>query len=139
MSVFNTDPTYLLVSKWSYSSYSNQQVAPQAAKTMSPQFAPMGGFGGSSNSFGQMPTGAAPTQTNSANYPPINARASLNTNGYGRLCAYICMNPCLCLHTGASSHPSVLYPRWLSVWGTVPLSSSGGSVASVAGPAALAE
>ncbi|XP_074509631.1 aryl hydrocarbon receptor nuclear translocator isoform X7 [Sebastes fasciatus] len=61
----------------------NNQVAPQAAKTMSPQFAPMGGFGGgSSNSFGQMPTGAAPTQTNNANYPPINARASLNTNGY---------------------------------------------------------
>ncbi|XP_074509630.1 aryl hydrocarbon receptor nuclear translocator isoform X6 [Sebastes fasciatus] len=63
--------------------FNNQQVAPQAAKTMSPQFAPMGGFGGgSSNSFGQMPTGAAPTQTNNANYPPINARASLNTNGY---------------------------------------------------------
>ncbi|XP_042345458.1 aryl hydrocarbon receptor nuclear translocator isoform X8 [Plectropomus leopardus] len=61
----------------------NNQVAPQAAKTMSPQFAPMGGFGGgSSNSFGQMPTGAAPTPTNNANYPPINARASLNTNGY---------------------------------------------------------
>ncbi|XP_042345457.1 aryl hydrocarbon receptor nuclear translocator isoform X7 [Plectropomus leopardus] len=63
--------------------FNNQQVAPQAAKTMSPQFAPMGGFGGgSSNSFGQMPTGAAPTPTNNANYPPINARASLNTNGY---------------------------------------------------------
>ncbi|XP_037639700.1 aryl hydrocarbon receptor nuclear translocator isoform X3 [Sebastes umbrosus] len=63
--------------------FNNQQVAPQAAKTMSPQFTPMGGFGGgSSNSFGQMPTGAAPTQTNNANYPPINARASLNTNGY---------------------------------------------------------
>ncbi|KAA8591659.1 hypothetical protein FQN60_017033 [Etheostoma spectabile] len=61
----------------------NNQVAPQAAKTMSPQFAPMGGFGGgSSNSFGQMPTGAAPTPTNNTNYPPINARASLNTNGY---------------------------------------------------------
>ncbi|XP_032374795.1 aryl hydrocarbon receptor nuclear translocator isoform X9 [Etheostoma spectabile] len=63
--------------------FNNQQVAPQAAKTMSPQFAPMGGFGGgSSNSFGQMPTGAAPTPTNNTNYPPINARASLNTNGY---------------------------------------------------------
>ncbi|XP_059196018.1 aryl hydrocarbon receptor nuclear translocator isoform X4 [Centropristis striata] len=61
----------------------NNQVAPQAAKTMSPQFAPMGGFGGgSSNSFGQMPTGAAPSQTNNANYPPINARANINTNGY---------------------------------------------------------
>ncbi|XP_034730925.1 aryl hydrocarbon receptor nuclear translocator isoform X11 [Etheostoma cragini] len=61
----------------------NNQVAPQAAKTMSPQFASMGGFGGgSSNSFGQMPTGAAPTPTNNTNYPPINARASLNTNGY---------------------------------------------------------
>lgn len=43
----------------------------------------MGGFGGgSSSSFGQMPTGAAPTPTNNANYPPINARANLNTNGY---------------------------------------------------------
>uniref|UniRef100_A0A8C9YBR5 Aryl hydrocarbon receptor nuclear translocator n=1 Tax=Sander lucioperca TaxID=283035 RepID=A0A8C9YBR5_SANLU len=63
--------------------FNNQQVAPQAAKTMSPQFAPMGGFGGgSSNSFGQMPTGAAPTPTNNANYPPINARVSLSTNGY---------------------------------------------------------
>lgn len=63
--------------------FNNQQVAPQAAKTMSPQFAPMGGFGGgSSSSFGQMPTGAAPTPTNNANYPPINARANLNTNGY---------------------------------------------------------
>ncbi|XP_047454524.1 aryl hydrocarbon receptor nuclear translocator isoform X2 [Mugil cephalus] len=61
----------------------NQQVAPQAAKTMSQQFSPMGGFGGgSSNSFGQMPTGAAPTPTNGANYPQMNARASLNTNGY---------------------------------------------------------
>ncbi|XP_074539446.1 aryl hydrocarbon receptor nuclear translocator isoform X3 [Halichoeres trimaculatus] len=63
--------------------FNNQQVAPQAAKTMSPQFAPMGGFGGgSSNSFGQMPTGAAPTPTSGANYQPINNRASLNTNGY---------------------------------------------------------
>ncbi|KAM6936147.1 aryl hydrocarbon receptor nuclear translocator isoform 5-T5 [Lycodopsis pacificus] len=63
--------------------FNNQQVAPQAAKTMSPQFAPMGGFGGgSSNSFGQMPTGAAPTPTSNANYPPINAHASLNGNGY---------------------------------------------------------
>uniref|UniRef100_A0A665UYL4 Aryl hydrocarbon receptor nuclear translocator n=1 Tax=Echeneis naucrates TaxID=173247 RepID=A0A665UYL4_ECHNA len=61
----------------------NNQVAPQAPKTMSPPFAPMGGFGGgSSSSFGQMPTGAAPTATNGANYPQINARASLNTNGY---------------------------------------------------------
>lgn len=63
--------------------FNNQQVAPQAAKTMSPPFAPMGGFGGgSSNSFGQMPTGAAPTPSSGANYPPINARATLNTNGY---------------------------------------------------------
>lgn len=85
------DSMYLLVSKWTYSSYSNQQVAPQAAKTMSPPFAPMGGFGGgSSNSFSQMPTGAAPTPTSGANYPPINARASLNTNGYGKLCAFMC-------------------------------------------------
>ncbi|XP_054477014.1 aryl hydrocarbon receptor nuclear translocator isoform X5 [Anoplopoma fimbria] len=63
--------------------FNNQQVAPQAAKTMSPQFAPIVGFGGgSSNSFSHMPTGAAPTQTNNANYPPINAHANLNTNGY---------------------------------------------------------
>ncbi|XP_036931320.1 aryl hydrocarbon receptor nuclear translocator-like isoform X9 [Acanthopagrus latus] len=61
----------------------NNQVAPQAAKTMSPPFARMGGFGGgSSNSFEQMPTGASPTTTSSANYPPMNVRASLNTNGY---------------------------------------------------------
>ncbi|XP_073340882.1 aryl hydrocarbon receptor nuclear translocator isoform X6 [Pagrus major] len=61
----------------------NNQVAPQAAKTMSPPFARMGGFGGgSSNSFEQMPTGASPTTTSGANYPPMNVRASLNTNGY---------------------------------------------------------
>ncbi|XP_013860164.1 aryl hydrocarbon receptor nuclear translocator isoform X2 [Austrofundulus limnaeus] len=61
----------------------NNQVAPQAAKTMSPQFAHMGGFGGgSSNAFGQMPTGAAPTPTNGTNYPQMNPRASLSTNGY---------------------------------------------------------
>ncbi|KAM9724469.1 aryl hydrocarbon receptor nuclear translocator isoform 2-T2 [Menidia menidia] len=61
----------------------NNQVAPQMAKTMSPQFPPMGGFGGgSSNTFGQMPTGAAPTQTNGANYSQMNLRASLSTNGY---------------------------------------------------------
>ncbi|XP_035527896.1 aryl hydrocarbon receptor nuclear translocator-like isoform X7 [Morone saxatilis] len=60
-----------------------QQAAPQAAKTMSPSFAPMGGFGGGpSNSFGQMPTGAAPTPTSAANYSPINVRANLTTNGY---------------------------------------------------------
>ena len=65
-------------------SYSDQQVAPQAAKTMSPPFAAIGGFiGGPSNSFGQMPTGAAPTTMNGANYSHINARASLNSNGYG--------------------------------------------------------
>uniref|UniRef100_A0AAQ4NYZ9 Aryl hydrocarbon receptor nuclear translocator n=1 Tax=Gasterosteus aculeatus aculeatus TaxID=481459 RepID=A0AAQ4NYZ9_GASAC len=59
------------------------QVAPQAAKTMAPQFAPMGGFGGgSSNAFGQMPTGAAPAQTSNASYPPINAHIGLNGNGY---------------------------------------------------------
>ncbi|XP_073340881.1 aryl hydrocarbon receptor nuclear translocator isoform X5 [Pagrus major] len=63
--------------------FNNQQVAPQAAKTMSPPFARMGGFGGgSSNSFEQMPTGASPTTTSGANYPPMNVRASLNTNGY---------------------------------------------------------
>ncbi|KAM3614242.1 uncharacterized protein V6R79_011643 [Siganus canaliculatus] len=61
----------------------SNQMAPQAAKTMSPPFARMGGFGGnSSNSFDQMPTGASPTTTSGANYPPMNVRASLNTNGY---------------------------------------------------------
>lgn len=58
----------------------------------------MGGFGGSSNSFGQMPTGAAPTPTSGANYPPINARASLNTNGYGRLYEYMRESVSLCLY-----------------------------------------
>lgn len=77
------DPAQLLVNKCINC---NQQVAPQTPKTMSPPFAPMGGFGGnSSNSCGQMPTGAAPTPTSGANYPQMNARASLNTNGYGRL------------------------------------------------------
>uniref|UniRef100_A0AAQ5Z6B8 Aryl hydrocarbon receptor nuclear translocator n=1 Tax=Amphiprion ocellaris TaxID=80972 RepID=A0AAQ5Z6B8_AMPOC len=61
-----------------------KQVAPQAAKTMSPPFPQMGGFGGgSSNTFGQMPTGAAPTQSNAGNYPQMNSRPSINTNGYG--------------------------------------------------------
>uniref|UniRef100_A0A669EP18 Aryl hydrocarbon receptor nuclear translocator n=1 Tax=Oreochromis niloticus TaxID=8128 RepID=A0A669EP18_ORENI len=47
--------------------FSTQQVAPQAAKTMSPQFTPMGGFvGGPTNTFGQMPTGAAPMPTGAA-------------------------------------------------------------------------
>ncbi|KAM6995672.1 LOW QUALITY PROTEIN: aryl hydrocarbon receptor nuclear translocator [Tautogolabrus adspersus] len=63
--------------------FNNQQVAPQVAKTMSPQFTPMGGFaGGSSNTFSQMPTGAAPTPTSGANYQPMNSRANLNSNGY---------------------------------------------------------
>ncbi|XP_041797647.1 aryl hydrocarbon receptor nuclear translocator-like isoform X2 [Chelmon rostratus] len=63
--------------------FNNQQVAPQPAKTMSPPFARMGVFGGgTSNSFDQMPTGASPTTTSGANYPPINVRANLNTNGY---------------------------------------------------------
>ncbi|XP_054903510.1 aryl hydrocarbon receptor nuclear translocator isoform X4 [Poeciliopsis prolifica] len=63
--------------------FSNQQVAPQAAKTMSQPFPPIGGFGGgSSNTFSQMPTGAAPTPTNGTNYPQMNPRTSLNTNGY---------------------------------------------------------
>ncbi|XP_047217258.1 aryl hydrocarbon receptor nuclear translocator isoform X3 [Girardinichthys multiradiatus] len=61
----------------------NNQVATQAAKTMSQHFTPMGGFGGgSSNAFSQMPTGAAPTPTNGTNYPQMNSRASLNNNGY---------------------------------------------------------
>ncbi|XP_010883118.1 aryl hydrocarbon receptor nuclear translocator isoform X2 [Esox lucius] len=60
----------------------NNQVVPQAGKTLSPQFA-MGGFGGSSsNSYGAMPTTNAPTPTTGANYPNINPRPSLNTNGY---------------------------------------------------------
>uniref|UniRef100_A0A8C5N852 Aryl hydrocarbon receptor nuclear translocator-like n=1 Tax=Gouania willdenowi TaxID=441366 RepID=A0A8C5N852_GOUWI len=61
-----------------------KQVAPQAAKTMSPPFATMGGFGGSSsNTFSQMPTGAAPTPSSAANYPQINARANINASTYG--------------------------------------------------------
>ncbi|XP_038840835.1 aryl hydrocarbon receptor nuclear translocator isoform X2 [Salvelinus namaycush] len=63
----------------------NNQVAPQAGKALSPQFA-MGSFVGcSSSSFGVMPTTAAPTPTTGANYPNINPRASLNTNGYDGL------------------------------------------------------
>lgn len=63
----------------------NNQVVPQAGKALSPQFA-MGSFvGGSSSSFGVMPTTAAPTPTTGANYPNINPRASLNTNGYDGL------------------------------------------------------
>lgn len=70
---------------------------------MSPQFTPMGGFvGGPTNTFGQMPTGAAPmptgaapTATSGANYSQMNARASLNNNGFGRLCAY-----CMCVWGG---------------------------------------
>nr|XP_046170290.1 aryl hydrocarbon receptor nuclear translocator-like isoform X7 [Oncorhynchus gorbuscha] len=62
-----------------------QQVVPQAGKALSPQFA-MGSFvGGSSSSFGAMPTTAAPTPTMGDNYPNINPRASLNTNGYDGL------------------------------------------------------
>uniref|UniRef100_A0AAX7T653 Aryl hydrocarbon receptor nuclear translocator n=1 Tax=Astatotilapia calliptera TaxID=8154 RepID=A0AAX7T653_ASTCA len=63
--------------------FSTQQVAPQAAKTMSPQFTPMGGFvGGPTNTFGQMPTGAAPmptgaapTATSGTNYSQMNSGA----------------------------------------------------------------
>ncbi|XP_029592438.1 aryl hydrocarbon receptor nuclear translocator isoform X2 [Salmo trutta] len=63
----------------------NNQVVPQAGKALSPQFA-MGSFvGGSSSSFGLMPTTAAPTPITGANYPNINPRASLNTNGYDGL------------------------------------------------------
>nr|XP_046170292.1 aryl hydrocarbon receptor nuclear translocator-like isoform X9 [Oncorhynchus gorbuscha] len=63
----------------------NIQVVPQAGKALSPQFA-MGSFvGGSSSSFGAMPTTAAPTPTMGDNYPNINPRASLNTNGYDGL------------------------------------------------------
>uniref|UniRef100_A0A8C7K4A0 Aryl hydrocarbon receptor nuclear translocator n=1 Tax=Oncorhynchus kisutch TaxID=8019 RepID=A0A8C7K4A0_ONCKI len=65
--------------------FNNQQVVPQAGKALSPQFA-MGSFvGGSSSSFGAMPNTAAPTPTMGANYPNINPRASLNTNGYDGL------------------------------------------------------
>uniref|UniRef100_A0A4W5MWU6 PAS domain-containing protein n=1 Tax=Hucho hucho TaxID=62062 RepID=A0A4W5MWU6_9TELE len=57
----------------------NNQVVPQAGKALSPQFA-MGSFvGGSSSSFGAMPTTAAPTPTTGSNYPNI------NTNGYDGL------------------------------------------------------
>ncbi|XP_043971936.1 aryl hydrocarbon receptor nuclear translocator isoform X7 [Gambusia affinis] len=72
-----------LAAKPQFSNQVTQQVAPQAAKTMSQQFPPIGGFGGgSSNTFSQMPTGAAPTPTNGTNYPQMNPRTSLNTNGY---------------------------------------------------------
>lgn len=81
-------PTFYWSVNGSSSFFTIQQVAPQAAKTMSPPFARMGGFGGgSSTSFDQMPTGASPTTTSGANYPAHNVRASLNNNGYGRLCA----------------------------------------------------
>ncbi|XP_068610663.1 aryl hydrocarbon receptor nuclear translocator [Brachionichthys hirsutus] len=61
----------------------NNQTAPQAAKTMSPPFGRIGGFGGgSSNSFDQVPTGASPITTGGANYTPMNVHASLNPNGY---------------------------------------------------------
>lgn len=69
---------------------------------MSPPFARMGVFGGgSSNSFSQMPTGASPTTTSAANYPPMNVRASLNTSGYGncsaitRGCGFVVALTCL--------------------------------------------
>lgn len=81
---------------------SSNQVAPQAAKTTSPPFPRIGGFGGgSSNSFEQMPTGASPTTTSGGNYPPINVRAGLNNNGYGRFhpqfpCLPLCVHSLLC-------------------------------------------
>lgn len=114
---------------------SSNQVAPQAAKTTSPPFPRIGGFGGgSSNSFEQMPTGASPTTTSGGNYPPINVRAGLNNNGYGRfhpqfLCLHLCVHSLLCPPT----------PRRLSVGGTVPPTGSGGGVVPVAGPAAGTE
>ncbi|XP_046889635.1 aryl hydrocarbon receptor nuclear translocator isoform X2 [Hypomesus transpacificus] len=55
----------------------NNQGVPQAGKTLSPQF-PMGGFGGSSSSFVQMPTGESPTPPSGSSYAPVNARGSLN-------------------------------------------------------------
>lgn len=126
-----------LVSKQS-TSRSIQQVAPQAAKTMSPPFARMGGFGGgSSNSFDQMPTGASPTTTSGANYPPMNVRASLNTNGYGTFCMHN-WHLFLCVLLACSLTPVYFDPRWFSVWSTVPPSRSRGSMAAVAGPAAAA-
>ncbi|XP_061885662.1 aryl hydrocarbon receptor nuclear translocator isoform X1 [Entelurus aequoreus] len=85
--------------------FNNQQMAPQAAKTMSPPFASMVGFGGSStSSFGQMPTGAAPSQSSSTNYPPINTRATISANGFGRLSSQLAPSP------GKTSHHSVSLP-----------------------------
>ncbi|XP_072316252.1 aryl hydrocarbon receptor nuclear translocator isoform X2 [Eucyclogobius newberryi] len=55
--------------------FNNPKVAPQAAKTMPPQFASIGGF---SNAFNQMPTGTVPTQNNSAPYQSMNPRATIN-------------------------------------------------------------
>ncbi|CAL9705679.1 unnamed protein product [Knipowitschia caucasica] len=60
--------------------FNNQKVAPQPPKTMPPQFAPV--VGGFSNPLNQIPTGTAPIQNNSVAYPPMNPRASINTNGY---------------------------------------------------------
>lgn len=111
---------YLHINKQRYFDF-NQQVAPQAAKTLSPQFPSMGGFGGgSSNSFGQMPTGAAPTSTSGANYSQMNPRASLNTNGYGRLCGCKFESEYLCW-TGTSSHLSDLFQMALSLQHSSPL------------------
>lgn len=91
-------------------------MAPQAAKTLSPQFPTMGGFGGgSSNSFVQMPTGAAPTSTSSANYSQMNARPSLNTNGYGRSCGYISNRVCVSVVCFTSFHLTVLSQTALSL------------------------
>lgn len=66
---------------------------------------------------------------------PVPASTPMVMVGY----ASLRVNPYLCIYTGTSSHSSVLCPRWLSVWGTVSVSSSGGSVAPVARPAALTE
>ncbi|KAJ8005052.1 hypothetical protein DPEC_G00142650 [Dallia pectoralis] len=62
--------------------FNNQQVAPQAGKTLSPQFS-VGGFGGGpSGLYGTMPSAVAPSPTTGVNYPNMNPRHSLNTNGY---------------------------------------------------------
>uniref|UniRef100_A0A8C5GV84 Aryl hydrocarbon receptor nuclear translocator-like n=1 Tax=Gouania willdenowi TaxID=441366 RepID=A0A8C5GV84_GOUWI len=84
MSRQNGAPQSVAPSSTSTPLHGGPQVAPQAAKTMSPPFATMGGFGGSSsNTFSQMPTGAAPTPSSAANYPQINARANINASTYG--------------------------------------------------------
>lgn len=53
------------------------------------------------------------------------------------VCVFVCVSA-LC-YPGISSHLYVICSRWFPIWGTVSLAGSRGSVAPVAGPAALTE